>query len=61
MTCSLCHSYFCWNCLALLSHETPYKHFENNPDCFLHDLQNPISEELTEKELAALEDEDKLR
>jgi hypothetical protein len=47
--------------MALLSHETPYKHFENNPDCFLHASQNPISEELTEKELAALEDEDKLR
>ena len=47
MTCSLCHAYFCWNCMAVLPHDTPYKHFENNPDCFLHATLNPVSEELT--------------
>ncbi|KAL6470407.1 hypothetical protein MHYP_G00215260 [Metynnis hypsauchen] len=35
MTCSSCHQYFCWICLAPLSKVNPYKHFNNpNMACF---------------------------
>ncbi|MCI4386265.1 hypothetical protein PGIGA_G00060510 [Pangasianodon gigas] len=35
MTCSSCHQYFCWICLAPLSRVNPYSHFNNpNIPCF---------------------------
>ncbi|KAI5096950.1 E3 ubiquitin-protein ligase RNF14 isoform X1 [Silurus meridionalis] len=35
MTCSSCHQYFCWICLAPLSRVNPYSHFNNpNMPCF---------------------------
>ena len=35
MTCTRCHAYFCWLCMATLSRSNPYQHF-NGPEskCF---------------------------
>lgn len=35
MSCSKCSTYFCWICLQVLPHATPYSHFHNRSSkCF---------------------------
>jgi len=54
MTCSKCHAYFCWMCMANLSRANPYFHF-NVPGTpchnrLFHGMTNPDEEEWEEEE-----------
>lgn len=61
MICTLCQTKFCWSCNAVLDKmANPYDHFVNNEKCILFG-HVAVNSELTETELAGLEDDAKFK
>ena len=44
MTCTKCHTFFCWLCKLVLPRANPYIHYRNNPKCHLFPGERDIDD-----------------